>query len=166
MRTSSFAYLTIDNASLLASVRPLLPATSIMKEIKFVIIGAAILGIIASFLPYISAQGISLTFWDFHKMPSSISTGLLNGPKQVYVALVCFAVPAVIAVMAMMGKLARWHGITAAVFFLATFAVEGVRKGMTGGDGISTAIGGKLLFLAALVGLVGAVVATAKPEQA
>jgi len=69
-------------------------------------------------------------------------------------------------VLAMMGKLARWHGITAGIFFLLTFATEGVRKGLTGSDGISTAIGGKLLFLAALVGLVGAVVAMAKPEQA
>jgi hypothetical protein len=32
-------------------------------------------------------------------------------------------------------------------------------------EGVSTAIGGKLLFLAALVGLVGAVIAIAKPEQ-
>ena len=51
-----------------------------------------------------------------------------------------------------------------AVFFLAAFGPEGVRKGLIGGDGISTAIGGKLLFLAALVGLVAAVAAIAKPE--
>jgi hypothetical protein len=65
-----------------------------------------------------------------------------------------------------MGKLARWHGITAAVFMLLTFSLEGVRKGLTGEHGVSTAIGGKLLFIAAIVGLVGGILAAAKPEPA
>src|SRR5262245_8262697 len=110
-----------------------------MKEIKFVIIAAAIIGLVASFLPYVSEGGISMSYWDFHKFPAG-NSGLLNGPKQVYVALVCFAVPAVLAGLAMAGKLARWHGITAAVFFLATFSLEGVRKGLTGDHDVSTAI--------------------------
>jgi hypothetical protein len=65
---------------------------------------------------------------------------------------------------ALAGRLTRAHGIVSTVFFLAAFAPEGVRKGLLGGDGISTAIGGKLLFLGALVGLVAAVIAIAKPE--
>ena len=135
-----------------------------MKQLKIVLAATGLIGIIAAFLPYISIAGHSMTFWDFHKMPGSEMAGLLKGPKQVYVALVCFAVPLALGLMALAGRLTRWMGSVSAVFFLAAFGPEGVRKGLMGGDGISTAIGGMLLFLAALVGLVAAVAAIAKPE--
>jgi hypothetical protein len=135
-----------------------------MKQLKIVIAAAGLIGIIAAFLPYISLGGHSMTFWDFHKMPGSEMAGLLKGPKQVYVAFACFAVPLVLGLIAMAGRMTRAIGGVSAVFFLAAFGPEGVRKGLMGGDGISTAIGGKLLFLAALVGLVAAIAAIAKPE--
>ena len=135
-----------------------------MKQLKFAIAATGILGIIAVFLPYISIEGHSMTFWDFHKIPASDMVGLLKGPKQVYVALACFAVPLMMGLMALAGRLARWQGVVSSVFFLAAFGPEGVRKGLLGGDGISTAIGGKLVFLAALVGLVASVAAIDKPE--
>jgi hypothetical protein len=135
-----------------------------MKQLKPVILFAGLIGIIAAFLPYISIEGHSMTYWDFHKMPGSEFVGILKGPKQVYWALACFAVPAAMGAWALAGRLTRAHGIVSTVFFLAAFAPEGVRKGLLGGDGISTAIGGKLLFLGALVGLVAAVIAIAKPE--
>jgi hypothetical protein len=106
-----------------------------------------------------------MSYWDFHKIPGGMTQGILNGPKQVYWALACFAVPAAMGAWALAGRLTRAHGIVSTVFFLAALAPEGVRKGLTGMEGVSTAIGGKLLFLAALVGLVGAVIAIAKPEQ-
>lgn len=135
-----------------------------MKQLKPVILFAGIIGIVAAFLPYISIEGHSITYWDFHKMPGGAFAGILKGPKQVYWALACFAVPVAMGAWALAGRLTRVHGIVSSVFFLAAFAPEGVRKGLLGGDGISTAIGGKLLFLAALVGLVASVVAAAKPE--
>ena len=135
-----------------------------MKNLKFVIIAAGVLGIIACFLPYISEGPISLSMWDFRKMPAG-NSGLINGPKQVYVAFALFAVPALLAATALASKLQRALAGVAAGAFLLTFALELVRKGMTGADGVSTALGGKLVFVAALVGLVASIVAVVKPEQ-
>jgi len=135
-----------------------------MKNLKFVIIAAGVLGIIACFLPYISEGPISLSMWDFRKMPAG-NSGLINGPKQVYVAFALFAVPALLAATALASKLQRALAGVAAGAFLLTFALELVRKGMTGADGVSTALGGKLVFVAALVGLVSSIVAVVKPEQ-
>ena len=135
-----------------------------MKNLKFVIIAAGVLGIIACFLPYISEGPISLSMWDFRKMPAG-NSGLINGPKQVYVAFALFAVPALLAATALASKLQRALAGVAAGAFLLTFALELVRKGMTGADGVSTALGGKLVFVAALVGLVASIVAIVKPEQ-
>lgn len=135
-----------------------------MRQTKFVIIAAGVLGIIALFLPYISEGPFSLSMWDFRKMPAG-NSGLLNGPKQVYVAFAAFAIPALLAATALASKLQRALAGVAAVSFLLTFALELVRKGMTGASGVSTAIGGKLVFLAALVGLVASIVAIVKPEE-
>lgn len=138
-----------------------------MKQLKLVIAAAGLLGIVATFLPYLSAEGLSMSYWDFHTMPSSFMTGLLNGPKQVYVALACFSIPLLLGLIAIATKqLARWEAIVAAVFSLLAFAPEGVRKGLAGADGVSTAIGGKLLFVAAALGLVAALVGTFKPDRA
>ena len=78
-----------------------------MKQLKIVLAATGLIGIIAAFLPYISIAGHSMTFWDFHKMPGSEMAGLLKGPKQVYVALVCFAVPLALGLMALAGRLTR-----------------------------------------------------------
>ena len=53
------------------------------------------------------------------------------------------------------------HLLVLTVFALAT---EGVRKGLSGAEGMSTAIGGKLLFIAAIVGLVASIAGAVKPE--
>src|ERR1044071_6879496 len=137
-----------------------------MKPTKIIIAVAAAIGFLAVFLPYLKIGGASMSLWDFHKIEDPHGTqGLLNGPKQAYVALVMFALPAVLAGLAFAQKrLTRGLAIGATVFFLLAFAVEGVRKGISENQGVSTAIGGKLLFLAALVGLVGAIVGIVKPE--
>lgn len=138
-----------------------------MKQLKLGILGAAVIGLISIFLPYISEGPISMKFWDFRKMPEGFASGLLNGPKQVYVALVGFLIAAVIAGLAVAGKrLARWHGIVALLGFLFTIATEGVRKGLSGQGGVGTAIGGKLLFIAAIVGILTSIAAIVKPEKA
>jgi hypothetical protein len=135
-----------------------------MKQTKFVIAAAGVLGIVALFLPYVSEGAFSLSMWDFRKMPEG-NQGLINGPKQVYVALALFAIPALLAATAFASKLQRALAGVAAGAFGLTFALELVRKGMTGAEGMSTALGGKLVFLAALVGLVASIAAVAKPEE-
>jgi hypothetical protein len=134
-----------------------------MKNLKLAIIAAGVLGIVASFLPYISQGPFSLSYWDFHKLPAG-NSGLINGPKPVYVALALFAIPALLAATALASKLQRSLAGIAAGSFLLAFVLEGVRKGLTGAEGVSTAIGGKLLFVAAAVGLVTSIVAVVKPE--
>ena len=135
-----------------------------MKQTKFAIVAAGILGIIACFLPYISEGPISVSMWDFRNMPAG-NSGLINGPKQVYIALALFAIPALLAATALASRLQRALAGIAAGAFALTFALELVRKGMTGAEGLSTAIGGKLVFVAALVGLVASITAVAKPEE-
>lgn len=140
-----------------------------MKPIKIVLAVAGLLGLVAVFaLPYISAEGMSLKFWDFRAMPEGLASGLLNGPKQVYVAIVGFLlVLGAGAAGLAMKRLPRGAAIAGAVGGLLALATEGVRKGlMGGGEGMSTAIGGKLLFLAAVTGLVAAIVGAVKPEPA
>jgi hypothetical protein len=135
-----------------------------MKNLKFAIVASGVLGLIACFLPYVSEGPISMSLWDFHKFPAG-NEGLLNGPKQVYLAFAFFGIPALLAATALAGKLQRALAGVAAVSFLLTFALELVRKGMSGDHGVSTALGGKLLFISAAVGLVTSIVATVKPEQ-
>lgn len=137
-----------------------------MKPIKIVVAIAAVLGILATFaLPYISVEGLSMKFWDFRSMPEGFATGLLNGPKQVYVALTGFVLMGAVAVHAIVnGRFARWAGIVGSLGALFALATEGVRKGLSGAEGMSTAIGGKLLFVAAIVGLVASVAGAVKPE--
>jgi hypothetical protein len=135
-----------------------------MKNLKFAIIAAGVLGVIASFLPYVSEGPISLSLWEIRKFPAG-NSGLLNGPNQVYVALALFAIPALLAATALASKLQRVLAIIAASSFGLTFTLEAVRKGLAGEGEMSTAMGGKLLFIAAAVGLVTSIVAAAKPEQ-
>jgi hypothetical protein len=138
-----------------------------MKPIKFVMAAAGVLGLLAIFLPYISVEGLSLKYWDFRQMPSSITAGLLNGPNQVYVALVGFLVVAAAGASGIVGKrLGRGAAIAGALGSLVAFAAQGVHKGMSGAEGVSTAIGGKLLFLAAVVGLLAAIIGAVKREPA
>jgi len=134
-----------------------------MNPLKIVLAIAGALGLVGVFLPYVSAEGMSMSAWDFHKLPAG-NTGLINGPNQVYIILACFAVVLLMGVLAFATKLARWQGIVALVFALLAFAPELVRKGLTGEEGMSTAIGGKLLFISAIIGLIAGIGATIKPE--
>ena len=135
-----------------------------MKNLKFVILAASVLGLVACFLPYVSEGPVSMSIWDFRKFPAG-NSGLINGPKQVYLAFALFGIPALLAATSLASKLQRALAGVAAGSFLLTFALELVRKGMTGDHGVSTALGGKILFVAAAVGLVASIAATVKPEE-
>ncbi|HUS27182.1 MAG TPA: hypothetical protein VMZ53_01700 [Kofleriaceae bacterium] len=135
-----------------------------MKQTKFILIAAGVIGVLACFLPYIKEGSLSMSYWDFHKLPKGMAQGLLNGPQQVYVAMVGFLITAVMGVLGMK-QLLRWQAIVAIVGCLVALACEGVRKGLSGDHGVSTAIGGKLLFVAAVLGIVGGIIGLAKPDK-
>jgi len=134
-----------------------------MKQTKFILIAAGVIGLIACFLPYFSAEGHSVSFWEFHKAHQSAMQGLLNGPKQVYIAMVGYALAGVMGVLGMK-QLLRWQAIVGAVGGLLAIACEAVRKGFSSEHGMHTAIGAKLLLIAALVAVVGGILGAAKPE--
>jgi hypothetical protein len=125
-----------------------------MKQIKFAILGAGIIGLIAVFLPFVSVGPFSASLWKLREAP--------GGSGQVFLTMGGFVVGAVMGVLAVTGKrLVRWQAIVSLIGFALSFIK--VRDGLTG-EG--SAIGAKLLFIAALIGLIAAIAGTAKPEKA
>ena len=118
-----------------------------MKNLMFVVLGAGILGAISLFaLPLVEMGPMKMTLWDARKLDAG----------QVYLTLAGFAVPAIMGGLAVAQKgMVRWQGIVAAVFF-ALAAVK-TREGM------SAALGGKLMLISAVLGLVAAIATIAKP---
>ena len=130
-----------------------------MKPTKIVMAVAAALGILAVFaLPYVSEDGFSMKYWDIRKLP-------VMG-AQVYIALFGMAVVLAVSVHAILRKrLARWAGIVGVIGSVIAILPSGVRNGMFGEEGMSTAIGGKVLFLAVVVGLIASILGAIKPEN-
>ena len=122
-----------------------------MKNAKYAIAVASVLGLLAIFaLPYI--EGMKL--WELRKIEEVSS--------QVYIALFGFLGALVISALAVVrGIMGRALGIVTVLLFLLTLAVEAVHDGFKSG----TAVGGKILLLAAIVGLVMSVAAAIKPER-
>lgn len=135
-----------------------------MNPLKIVLAIAGALGLVGVFLPYVSEGGMSMSTWDFHSLPAG-NEGILNGPQSVYIILAGFAVVLLMGILAFATKLARWQGIVALVFALIEFSTKLVRKGLMGEEEMKTAIGGKLLFIAAIIGVVASIGALVKPEQ-
>ena len=119
-----------------------------MKHLKFAVLAAGLLGLISIFaLPLMKAGPLSMTMWDVR----------IIDPGQVYITLAAFAVPAILAGLAIArGGMARWQAIIATVFF--ALGVVKCRENM------SLATGGKVMLIAAVLGLVVAIVATVKPS--
>ncbi len=123
-----------------------------MKQIKFVILGAGLLGLIAFFfLPYVSAGGLRITLWEGRKGPES---------GQVYLVMLCFLVPFILGVMAAVkGGPARWQSIVATLCFL--LGVIKTRDAF--GDFMGA--GAKILFFSGLIGLIAAIASIVKPAE-
>jgi hypothetical protein len=118
-----------------------------MSQIKYALIGAGAIGVIAVFLPMVALGGESVSLWDMKQVDAG----------QTYLVLICFLATAGMGVKAhMAGVLAKKDSIIAAV--AAGLAFVKCREMMDG------AIGGKLLFLAGLVGLAAAIYGAVKPE--
>lgn len=134
-----------------------------MKHLKFVIAGFGVLGVVAIFLPYFKMGPLSVAVWDAKD----------DEAAKTYITLVAFLIPAVMGIMAsVQGKLVRWQSIVAAVgfglAFLPPFARNGLSPGKAvgAGDAVSGGIGAYLLFFAAVLGLVAAIAAIVKPDEA
>jgi hypothetical protein len=127
-----------------------------MKGIKFGFVVVGMVGIVALFLPYISESGLSIKLWDFRQEEA----------LKVYFPLVGFGLAVLMGLLAAArGGLSRLHAILGLIGFALAMAVKEVRIGLTGEDPIKTAIGGKLLFVAAALGLLIALVGLVKPDR-
>lgn len=118
-----------------------------MKNLKFAIAGLAVLGIIGAFLPIVSEGPMKISLWDVRAFDAGQFWLTMGG-------LIVALVMAGLAVAR--GAMARWQAVVATLgFALAALKVR---------DGMEWAIGGKLMLLAAAIGLVVALVGAVKPE--
>lgn len=118
-----------------------------MKNLKFAIAGLAVLGIIGAFLPIVSEGPMKISLWDVRAFDAGQFWLTMGG-------LIVALVMAGLAVAR--GAMARWQAVVATLgFALAALSVR---------DGMEWAIGGKLMLLAAAIGLVVALVGAVKPE--
>jgi predicted alpha/beta hydrolase len=123
-----------------------------VKNIKFAVLACGVLGLIACFLPFASFGDMKITFWDGHKGPDGVQT---------YLVMAGYALGAVMGAIGVAQGLKRPQAIAAAIgFAFVIFKFRGVLSEM-----LKAAIGGKLLFVAAVAGLVVSVIAAAKPEE-
>ena len=124
-----------------------------MKNIKFAVLACGLLGLIGCFLPMVSAEGMSISFWDVHKAPGE--------GVQVYLVMAGYALAAVMGAMGAAKGFKRPQGIAALVGF--AFVIFKFRGGFF--DLLHAAIGAKLMFIAAIAGVVVSALALAKPED-
>lgn len=119
-----------------------------MDKAKFAILGFGVLGLLAVFLPFVSAGSESISMWGLREI---VGTG------QVYLVMGGFLAAAIMGGMALKNGLLRWQGIVASLGFALT--VLKLRPwGTAFSDG---AIGAKLLIVSAFLGLACAIVVTA-----
>lgn len=121
-----------------------------MNNAKLGVLIFGAVGLLGCFLPLASEQGLSMSLWDMH----SLAMG------QTLMVLLGFALPLVMGVLALKGSMQRWQAIVSIAGF--AFVIFKFRGGFI--DLITHgAIGAKLMGIAAIVGLVSAIVCVAKP---
>jgi hypothetical protein len=121
-----------------------------VNNAKLGVLGGGLIGLLGCFLPLVSAEGVSMSFWDMH----SVAMG------QTLIVMIGFAIPLAMGVMAMKGTMLRWQAIVALLGF--AFVVFKFRGGFL--DLITHgAIGAKLMGIGAVVGLIAAIICVAKP---
>jgi hypothetical protein len=117
-----------------------------VKNIKFAVLACGLLGLVACFLPLASFDGLKITFWDGRKNADGIQT---------YLVMAGYALSAVMGAMGVARGLKRPQSIAAAIGFgFVLLKFRGVFSEL-----LHSAIGGKLLFIAAVAGLIVSVIA-------
>lgn len=124
-----------------------------MNNLKFGVLICGVLGLVGCFLPMISEGGLSFTFFDMRKADAA----------QTFMVMGAYAVGLAMAAMGAAKGMQRWQSIVAAIAF--AFVVFKFRGGFL--DLITKgAIGAKLMGIAAIGGLVFAILTAVKPEPA
>lgn len=120
-----------------------------MKELKLAIAGLGVLGIIGIFLPMGEIAGQSISYWKVREFDGG----------NFWMVVAGFVVPIAMAGMAIaQGAMVRWQaGVAAAGFALAALKLR---------EAFEAGLGGKVMLIAAVLGLVAAIVAIVKTEKA
>ena len=121
-----------------------------MQNIKYVLLGCGVLGLLGIFLPMVSMGDASISLWDLRPLDSA----------QVYIVLIGFLVPAVMGGLALKGGVLRWQAIVAFIGFGLCIV-----KLRPWGEVFGGAIGAKLMVLGAFIGFAAAIAAIAKPAK-
>jgi hypothetical protein len=131
-----------------------------VNNLKFGVLVCGLLGLIGCFLPFVSAGGMSISFFKFRELPGQ--GGL------VYITMAGYLAAAVMGALAVAkAPMQRWQPIVALVGFGLVFLK--LREG--GGGGFMKmltegAIGAKMMWVGLVAGIVVSILAIAKPEQA
>lgn len=121
-----------------------------MDNIKHVILGCGVLGLLGVFLPMVSMGGASISLWEVRAFDAG----------QVYMVLIGFLLPAVMGGLALKGGLLRWQaGVAIAGFGLCVIKLR------PWGEVFGGAIGAKLMVIGAFLGLIAAIAGVAKPAK-
>jgi hypothetical protein len=117
-----------------------------MQNLKFGVVVCGLLGLVGCFLPMI--EGIS--FFDTRVFDAS----------NAYIVMAAFVAPIAMGAMGIHKGMQRWMSIVAIVGF--SVVVLRMRGEMI--DMLKAGIGGKLMAIAAIAGLICAILTTVKPE--
>lgn len=119
-----------------------------MKNLKFGIIGAGLLGIISIFLPWIDMMGIKITLWDARSAAGA----------DFWMVALGFLAPLAMGVMGVVkAPMQKWQfGVSAGGFAIALIKVR---------NAFDLAIGAKLMLIAAIAGLAISILLIVKGEE-
>jgi hypothetical protein len=122
-----------------------------MRGLKVAIAVVGILGVLACFLPFDPARSLSFVKY----------STFFQVPIKAYVVIGGFGLAAIMGLLAWTrGGLSRTHAVLALVGSAVTLLPVEVRSGFDAGS-----IGGKLLFIAAVIGSLLALVGILRPEN-
>ena len=132
-----------------------------MKNVKFGILGFAVLAVIAVFLPFVSIQGMSLSLWKAGKLAAAVGESgakvyLILGLAVALAALMGFAVKTRLSRPLAGGALAL--SLFISILSLAEMPEGGLMK--VGG------IGAHILVFGGFIAFIASIVALVKPERA
>jgi hypothetical protein len=126
-----------------------------MHNVKFGVLLFGLLGLIAVFLPFAELFGHSKSLW----------AGRAGDAAQVYMVMGGFAVALAMGAMGAAKGMQRWMSIVALIGF--AFVLLKIRDGLPFKMLKEPyALGGKLMFIAVVLGIVCSILALAKPEPA
>ncbi len=123
-----------------------------MQNLKFGVLVCGLLGLVGCFLPMVSGEGMSISFFDTRKLDAANFFIVAGG----------YAAALAMGAMGAAKGMQRWMSIVAIVGF--GLIVAKMRGAVI--DMLKLGIGAKLMAIAAIAGLVFAILTVTKPEPA